>query len=123
MRHTTYCNREWPSLGGADGTSLNQFVARVTGVNALATAISLELTGARRALEAAAQDAGAVPTQLTGIDRLNMGSQGGPSSAPFPSGEFVAADALSSGCGRVDRPCRAGVTRASGTGRRAGLPG
>ncbi|WP_404829642.1 MULTISPECIES: type VII secretion protein EccE [Streptomyces albogriseolus group] len=87
-RHTTYWIRKWPSLGGAQGASLHQFVARVTGVHALATTISLtlapgdrremslsghlrvtgrsaeELTGARRALEAAARDAGAALTRL-----------------------------------------------------------
>ncbi|ALV54599.1 type VII secretion protein EccE [Streptomyces sp. 4F] len=87
-RHTTYWIRKWPSLGGDRGTSLHQFVARVTGVHALATTISLtlapgdrremsltghlrvtgrsaeELTEARRALEAAARDAGAALTRL-----------------------------------------------------------
>ncbi|MGX1303651.1 type VII secretion protein EccE [Streptomyces albogriseolus] len=87
-RHTTYWIRKWPSLGGAQGASLHQFVARVTGVHALATTISLtlapgdrremslsghlrvtgrsaeELTGARRALEAVARDAGAALTRL-----------------------------------------------------------
>ncbi|MGV9955463.1 type VII secretion protein EccE [Streptomyces cellulosae] len=87
-RHTTYWIRKWPTLGGAQGASLHQFVARVTGVHALATTISLtlapgdrremsltghlrvtgrsaeELTGARSALEAAARDAGAALTRL-----------------------------------------------------------
>ncbi|MFE0316623.1 type VII secretion protein EccE [Streptomyces albogriseolus] len=87
-RHTTYWIRKWPSLGGAQGASLHQFVARVTGVHALATTISLtlapgdrremslsghlrvtgrsaeELTRARGALEAAARDAGAALTRL-----------------------------------------------------------
>ncbi|WP_395758566.1 type VII secretion protein EccE [Streptomyces althioticus] len=87
-RHTTYWIRKWPSLGGDRGTSLHQFVARVTGVHALATTFSLtlapgdrremsltghlrvtgrsaeELTEARRALEAAARDAGAALTRL-----------------------------------------------------------
>ncbi|MGA5127999.1 type VII secretion protein EccE [Streptomyces pseudogriseolus] len=87
-RHTTYWIRKWPSLGGAHGPSLHQFVARITGVHALATTISLtlapgdrremtltghlrvtgrsadELTEARRALEAAARDAGAALTRL-----------------------------------------------------------
>ncbi|MDT6987803.1 type VII secretion protein EccE [Streptomyces lusitanus] len=87
-RHTTYWIRTWPSLGGAHGPSLHQFVARMTGVHALATTISLtlapgdrremsltghvrvtgrsadELTEARRALEAAARDAGAALTRL-----------------------------------------------------------
>lgn len=87
-RHTTYWIRKWPTLGAAQGVSLHQFVARVTGVHALATTISLtlapgdrremsltghlrvtgrsaeELTGARRALETAARDAGAALTRL-----------------------------------------------------------
>nr|WP_231157117.1 type VII secretion protein EccE [Streptomyces sp. CNZ748] len=87
-RHTTYWIRKWPSLGGAQGTSLHQFVAQVTGVRALATTISLtlapgdrremslsghlrvtgrsaeELTAARRALEASARDAGAALARL-----------------------------------------------------------
>ncbi|CAM5337819.1 hypothetical protein SALBM217S_03343 [Streptomyces griseoloalbus] len=87
-RDTTYWIRKWPSLGGAHGPSLHQFVARITGVHALATTISLtlapgdrremsltghlrvtgrsadELTEARRALEAAARDAGAALTRL-----------------------------------------------------------
>ncbi|WTC16172.1 type VII secretion protein EccE [Streptomyces cellulosae] len=87
-RHTTYWIRKWPTLGAAQGVSLHQFVARVTGVHALATTISLtlapgdrremsltghlrvtgrsaeELTGARSALEAAARDAGAALTRL-----------------------------------------------------------
>lgn len=87
-RHTTYWIRKWPSLGGDRGASLHQFVARVTGVHALATTISLtlapgdrremsltghlrvtgrsaeELTAARRALEAAARDAGAALSRL-----------------------------------------------------------
>ncbi|MEZ7007698.1 type VII secretion protein EccE [Streptomyces sp. AD55] len=87
-RHTTYWVRRWPSLGGSDGLTLPQFVARVTAVPALATTVSLtlahadrqemslrghlrvtgrsadELTEARRALEAAAREAGAALTRL-----------------------------------------------------------
>ncbi|MFI2413153.1 type VII secretion protein EccE [Streptomyces sp. NPDC018947] len=87
-RHTTYWIRKWPELGGDRGTSLPQFVARVTAVPALATTVSLtlsradrqemslrghlrvtgrsaeELTEARRALETSAREAGAALTRL-----------------------------------------------------------
>ncbi|MGW5215253.1 type VII secretion protein EccE [Streptomyces sp. NPDC004051] len=87
-RHTTYWIRKWPQLGGDHGSSLPQFVARVTAVPALATTVSLtlaradrremslrghlritgrsaeELTEARRALESAAREAGAALTRL-----------------------------------------------------------
>ncbi|MET9774884.1 type VII secretion protein EccE [Streptomyces sp. NPDC006367] len=87
-RHTTYWIRKWPELGGDRGTSLPQFVARVTAVPALATTVSLtlsradrqemslrghlrvtgrsaeELTEARRALEGAAREAGAALMRL-----------------------------------------------------------
>ncbi|MGW2486480.1 type VII secretion protein EccE [Streptomyces sp. NPDC001606] len=88
-RHTTYWVRRWPQLGGARGGSLPQFVAEVTAIPALATTFSLtlargerqevslcghlrvtgrsddELVAARRALEAAARQAGA------GLSRLD----------------------------------------------------
>ncbi|MGW5281350.1 type VII secretion protein EccE [Streptomyces collinus] len=87
-RHTTYWVRRWPQLGGERGESLPQFVARVTAVPALATTFSLslahgerqeaslcghlrvtgrsddELVAARRALEGAARQAGAVLARL-----------------------------------------------------------
>jgi type VII secretion protein EccE len=86
-RHTTYWIRRWPHLGG-DRSSMPQFVAQVTAVPALATTFSLtlapgerqevslcghlrvtgrsddELVAARRALEGAARQAGAVLTRL-----------------------------------------------------------
>ncbi|MFC9925045.1 type VII secretion protein EccE [Streptomyces sp. NPDC127190] len=88
-RHTTYWVRRWPQLGGARGGSLPQFIAEVTAIPALATTFSLtlargerqevalcghlrvtgrsddELVAARRALEAAARQAGA------GLSRLD----------------------------------------------------
>ncbi|MFF7241672.1 type VII secretion protein EccE [Streptomyces collinus] len=87
-RHTTYWVRRWPQLGGERGESLPQFVARMTAVPALATTFSLtlahgerqeaslcghlrvtgrsddELVAARRALEGAARQAGAVLARL-----------------------------------------------------------
>ncbi|MFE6286945.1 type VII secretion protein EccE [Streptomyces sp. NPDC057877] len=87
-RHTTYWIRKWPPLGGDRGPSLPQFAALVTAIPALATTISLtlahadrremslcghlrvtgrsaeELTAARRALEAAARQAGAALARL-----------------------------------------------------------
>ncbi|WP_330460151.1 type VII secretion protein EccE [Streptomyces sp. NBC_00820] len=92
-RHTTYWVRRWPQLGGARGESLPQFVARVTAIPALATTFSLtlargerqevslcghlrvtgrsddELVAARRALESAAQQAGA---GLARLDREQL---------------------------------------------------
>ncbi|MFD7438966.1 type VII secretion protein EccE [Streptomyces sp. NPDC059861] len=43
-RHTTYWVRRWPSLGGS-GTGLPQLVAQLTSVPALATTLSLTLSG------------------------------------------------------------------------------
>lgn len=87
-RHTTYWIRRWPQLGGDRGESLPQFVARVTAIPALATTFSLtlargerqdvslcghlrvtgrgddELVAARRALDGAARQAGAVLARL-----------------------------------------------------------
>ncbi|WP_225840084.1 type VII secretion protein EccE [Streptomyces sp. NK08204] len=92
-RHTTYWVRRWPQLGGGRGESLPQFVARVTAIPALATTFSLtlaqeerqdvslcghlrvtgrsddELVAARRALEAAARQAGA---GLARLDREQL---------------------------------------------------
>ncbi|GAA0671610.1 type VII secretion protein EccE [Streptomyces thermocarboxydovorans] len=87
-RHTTYWVRKWPALGGGGGSSLPQFVARITAVPALATTVSVtvapgdgrdvslrghvrvtgrsadELTAARRALEGAARSSGAALARL-----------------------------------------------------------
>ncbi|NJP52352.1 type VII secretion protein EccE [Streptomyces sp. SBST2-5] len=87
-RHTAYWVRKWPALGGAGGSSLPQFVARITAVPALATTVSVtvapgdgrevslrghvrvtgrsadELTAARRALESAARSSGAALARL-----------------------------------------------------------
>ncbi|MEU2926390.1 type VII secretion protein EccE [Streptomyces sp. NPDC007251] len=92
-RHTTYWVRRWPELGGGRGESLPHFVARVTAIPALATTFSLtltrgerqevtlsahlrvtgrsddELVAARRALEGAAQQAGA---GLARLDREQL---------------------------------------------------
>ncbi|MEU1401329.1 type VII secretion protein EccE [Streptomyces sp. NPDC005728] len=92
-RHTTYWVRRWPQLGGGRGESMPQFVARVTAIPALATTFSLtlargerqevslcghlrvtgrsddELVAARRALEAAARQAGA---GLARLDREQL---------------------------------------------------